>query len=115
ALKAARWRSERARGRVRSRQCHLPESATPLVPLLAGRQDALHPCRLRTFVFSIDAPARARINRNFRYGPISAPVTASTEQTVRSVSSFILPHRVDGSPSGEACGRCDPVLLGLLS
>src|SRR5262249_27390484 len=38
------------------------------------------------------------LNRDFRYGPISAPVTASTDQTVLSVSSFkarfTLPNRL---------------------
>jgi hypothetical protein len=46
---------------------------------------SIHQDLLGVFMFR---PARPPDTRDFRYGPISAPVTASTEQTVPSVSSF---------------------------
>jgi hypothetical protein len=46
---------------------------------------------LRVEIARIREEADLHLSRDFRYGPISATVAASTAQTVPSVSSFTLP------------------------
>src|SRR5262245_66412693 len=53
--------------------------------------------------------------RDFRYGPVAAPVTASSERPVSIGQLVTTCHHINNSHSGDLCGGCAPACPGLVT